>query len=654
MKSSWLTTTGLILGVILLLAVNILSNTAFTSVRLDLTDNKLYTLSGGTRNVLAGLDEPVTLRLFLSRGLSARLPSINSYAKRVQELLDEYKRAAGDKLAVSIIDPEPFSEDEDRAVGYGLPGIPLDEESTFYFGLVATGSTDEEEVIPFLSAEREEFLEYDLTRLIYQVAKPKQKVIGLISSLPIDGTNPQNPQAAMMGGAPQPWIVLAHVRQFFEVKTLDNNIKEVPDDVNVLMLVHPKKLSDQTLYAIDQFVLRGGRALVFVDPHAEGDRGDQPGLMGMASSARSSELSKLLSAWGLELASAKVVGDLQWATKVRFQRGGRLVLMDYPVWMNLPPALFNQDDIVTAQLGNLAFATPGRLTVKDNAGMRIVPLVQSSPNAMLIDSERLSFVNDPQNLLRNYKPAGEPLTLAVRVTGPVDSAFTDGPPAAKDDDLDSSQKDAKAEKKEDGKPAEHEHLAKSKGDINVIVVADTDLLQDQFWVQVQEFLGTRLEIPTAANGTFVVNALDSLTGSDELISIRSRGRFTRPFTRVNALRQDAELRFREKEQQLIQRLEETEQRLTELERSKKGDNAVVLSEAQQKEIARFRDGKTKIRKELRHVRHELRKNIESLEGWMKFVNIGMMPVLIGVGGMVVGSYQIRRRKRGARTTADTR
>jgi ABC-type uncharacterized transport system involved in gliding motility auxiliary subunit len=637
------------LGVILLLAVNIFGNAAFTSVRLDLTDSKLYTLSTGTRNILSGLDEPVTLRLFLSRALSARLPSINSYTKRVEELLEEYQRAADGKLVVSVVDPEPFSEKEDRAVGYGLPGIPLDEESTFYFGLVATGSTDEEEVIPYLSAEREEFLEYDLTRLIYQVSHRKQKVIGLISSLPLDG---MNPQAAMTGRPSPPWAVLAQMRQFFDVRKLDSAIKTIPADIDVLMLVHPKALTDETLYAIDQFVLRGGRTLVFVDPHAEADQ-QAPGSMGGAPSGRSSELSTLLQVWGLELVPAKVVGDLQWAANVRFQRHGRLRLMEYPVWMNLPPALFNQDDIVTAKLGSLALATPGRLKLTGDAGVQITPLIQSSPNAMQIGTERLSLLSDPEDMLRNYRAEGERFLLAARVTGPAKSAFADGPPATEDRQSKGANKSSETEKK-DETITKVEHLAKAKDDINVIIVADTDLLQDQFWVQIQEFLGNRLEIPTAANGAFVVNALDSLTGSNDLISIRSRGRFTRPFTRVNALRRGAELRFREKEQELIRRLQETEQKLTELERSKKGDNTVILTAAQQEEIARFRDEKVRIRKDLRNVRHELRKNIESLEGWMKFVNIGMMPVLIGFGGVIVGSYQIRRRKKGAHTAANAR
>jgi len=651
-KSKWLTATGLGLGVVLLLAVNIFSDAAFTSVRLDLTQNRLYTLSDGTLKVLAGLEEPVRLRLFLSRDLANGLPSISSYAKRVQELLREYERAAKGKLLATVFDPEPFSKAEDRAVGYGLRGIPLDEESTFYFGLVASGATKDEQVIPFLSTEREELLEYDITRLIYQVSSAKQRVIGLISFLPIDGITGKT----ALAGAPQPWMIFNQIQQFFEVRTLAPNVTDIPDDVDVLMLVHPKNLSDVTLYAIDQFVLRGGRALVFVDPYAEIEQAPSPGIMGIAAPQRSSDLGKLGDSWGLELVPAKVVGDLKLATRVQFQREGRLVAIDYPVWINLPPTLLNQDDVVTAQLGGLVLATPGQLLKKAGATTKMTPLFESTPDAAQIDTSRLGMFQDPQDILRNYRPEGKRLVMAVRLSGPANSAFPDGPPPPQDDKTDGAKNKNKGQATDKDKPQDRkrEHLAKSNNDINVVVVADTDMLRDQFWVRVQDFLGSRLEIPTAANGTFVVNALDSLSGSNDLISIRSRGRFTRPFTRVNALRQQAELRFRQKEQQLITRLQETEDKLVALERNKQGDDTVVLTEAQQKEIDRFRQEKIRMRKQLREVRRELRKSIETLEGRLKFVNIGMMPVLIGIGGIVVGAYQVRRRRKGTRTTAETR
>ncbi|MFQ5936675.1 MAG: GldG family protein, partial [Acidiferrobacterales bacterium] len=416
MNARWLTLTSLVLAVVLLLSINIFTNAAFTAARVDLTQSKLYTLSQGTKNVLAQLDEPVRLRLFLSESLSTRLPSVHGYTKRVRELLGEYERAATGKVVVNVIDPEPFSPQEDRAVGYGLRGIPLDQESTFYFGLVASGSTDEEEVIPYLTRDREEFLEYDITRLIYQVTHPKQKVVGLMTSLPLDGLSRR---AAMMGTRSQPWMILDQIRQQFEVRTLDKQTTEIPQEVDVLLVVHPKGLKDKTLYAIDQFVLRGGRALVFVDPYAEADLEPPPDLAGVRSSlGRSSELSKLMNAWGLELAPAKVVGDLQLATRVQFEREGRLVVMDYPVWMDMPTDLLNQEDIVTASLlGTLRLGTPGHLLKKGDVGTQVTPLLESTPNATQIDAAKFGFFADPQEIVRDYKPDGKRYVLAARVTG---------------------------------------------------------------------------------------------------------------------------------------------------------------------------------------------------------------------------------------------
>jgi ABC-type uncharacterized transport system involved in gliding motility auxiliary subunit len=646
MKSKWVTATGLALAAVLLLALNIFSDVAFTSMRADLTQNKLYTLTDGTKHLLSSLQEPVRLRLFLSQHLATRVPRINSYATRVRELLGEYEREANGKLIVNVVDPEPFSPEEDRAVGYGLRGIPLDEESSFYFGLVATGSIDQEKVIPYLTMDREEFLEYDISRLIYQVANPKQKVVGLLSSIPMQGV-------PGMGHRPQPWMVLEQIQQLFQVKTLTNGIKEIPADVDVLMIVHPKQLKDETLYAIDQYVLRGGRALVFADPDPEADRGP-PVPMGMQTTAgRGSQFSKQFDAWGVELVPGKVVGDLPLATRVRFEHEGRVEMLDYPVWINLPPELLNHEDIVTASLnGPVRLGTPGYLLPKKGATTKLTPLLQSTDHAALIDTVKLGPFSDPQDTVRDYKPTGKRYVMAARITGPVNSAFPDGPPKA-----DASKQPAKTQQKEKpgdkDKALSHAYLAKSKEDINVLVVADTDLLQDTFWVRVQDFLGNRIAVPNAANGAFVINALDNLTGSGDLISIRSRGRYTRPFTRVNDLRQEAELQFRQKEQELLNKLDQTEKKLGELEHGKQQGSA-ILTEEQQQELTRFRQEKIRIRDELRHVRHELRKNIESLEGWMKFVNIGMMPIFIGIGGVVVGSYNLRRRKKAVRNASENK
>jgi ABC-type uncharacterized transport system involved in gliding motility auxiliary subunit len=430
------------------------------------------------------------------------------------------------------------------------------------------------------------------------------------------------------------------VEKLFEVQTIEPDATQIPETVDVLLLVHPKALSDSTLYAIDQFVLGGGRALVFFDPHSESEPPPRQS-MPMLPPTRSSELQKLLASWGVESEPGKVVGDLQLAAKVRMQRQQQILTIDYPVWLNVLPELLDQDDTVTAELGNITFATPGYIQPLENATTAFRPLVMTTENAALYESKRFLDPNaDPQDLLRNYEPAGNALVLAARIEGPVNSAFPAGAPESKGGD---AGKDAGKDKDAAAEP--HEHLTESKQDINVIVVADTDVLADRFWVQVQEFLGNRIAIPSAANGAFVVNALDNLAGSSDLISVRNQGSFIRPFQRVNALHREAEIEFRQKEQELMQRLDETEQRLLDLERAKQGgETELILSPEQQEALVRFRQEKIAIRKDLREVRRNLRRDIESLDARLKLINIGLIPVLIGIGGLLAGLWRIRRRR----------
>jgi ABC-type uncharacterized transport system involved in gliding motility auxiliary subunit len=634
MSNKLYTVGALVIALVLFGAVNIIANTRITSARLDLTDHKLFTLSQGTLNTVRGLEEPVNIKLYLSQKLATRLPSVSGYADRVRELLGEYALASEGKVNLTIIDPEPFSEEEDRAVSLGLQGIPISNgESTFYFGIVGTNGLDDIEQIPYLTTEREEFLEYDVTKLIYALGNPKRKVIGLLSTLPIDG---MSQRAAMGGQQPQPWMILEQMEQIFEVQRIATTVKAIPQAVDVLMLVHPKNFSDTTLYAIDQFVLAGGRIVAFVDPNAEADAAQA--IRGMPALPQASQLSKLLGAWGVDLDTTRSVGDLQLAMRVRSQRGDRTVTAEYPPWLNIPSQLQNPDDIVTGKLGNLTFGSAGALTPRDDATTTFTPLVRSTDGAMLIKNELIGPLADLEHLKREYRPDGQQYVLAARVQGPVKSAFDSVPQEGKGDG--SETKDGKKAATERENSATH---LTSAQDINLIIVADTDFLTDQFWVQVQGFMGQRMVVPIAANANLVINALENLSGSADLISVRSRGRFLRPFTRVNALRQDAELKFREKEVQLLKRLETTEKRLTELQTSE-GEGALVMSEAQRQEIDNFRVEKVRIRKDLREVRRELHKDIATLEGWLKFINIGLVPILIAVGGLLLGAYRLRRRR----------
>ena len=638
MNKKLLTGTGLLIAAVLFGAANMLSNAALSSARFDLTEHNLYTLSEGTKNIMKGLEEPITLRLYLSKKLATGLPGIKSYANRVEEMLEEFEQVSGGGIILQVIDPEPFSEEEDRAVAYGLQGVPLEGGTKqFYFGMVGTSSTDEQEVVPFFQPEREEFLEYDLAKLVHSLANPKKQVLGLLSGLPIEGgpPNPMMPQAG--GGAP--WLIMDHIRQLVEVKTIEKNATEIPKEVSVLMIVHPKNLSEKTLYAIDQFVLGGGRALVFVDPHAEADRGmATPNNPFGGTGPKNSDLGKLFESWGVELVKDKVVGDLPLAKKVQIQQQGRPRVVDYPVWIGLEKPHMSGDDIVTAQIPNINLASAGILKKKEGSETELIPLLQSDEAAMQIAASRLAFMPDVTGMLNSYKPGGEKLVLAARIRGTVKSAFPDGVPKSKPEESEKGKSDEKPES------TPKEHLSTSREPINVIVIADTDLLQDRFWVQVQNFFGQRIGIPNAGNGSFVTNAIDNLGGSNDLISVRSRSGFSRPFTLVKAIQQDAEQQFRQKEQALQNRLKATEQKIQNMQSQKQEGNALILSPEQQAEIAKFRQELVEVRKELRGVQHELVKNIDGLEGWVKFLNIGFVPLLIGIAGVWIGSKQMRRRK----------
>ena len=652
MTSRMMTTTGVVLAVVLLFAVNILASRLLGPARIDLTEHRLFTLSEGTRGILSSLDEPVTLRFHLSQRELERVPGIGGYADRVRALLEEYKRLAGAKLTLHVIDPEPFSDEEDRAVGYGLRGVPLGlDEGIFYFGLAGTNSVDDEEVIAFFAAEREQFLEYDVTKLVHNLSNPKQKIVGLLSSLPIEGQGPPM-QAAMGGMGAQPWMVVDQIRQLFELRSLHPKLEEIPEDIDVLMLVHPQTLPREALYAIDQYVLRGGRVVAFVDPYSETQQDAMAGGFMQPIASRRSEIDELLAAWGVTLGE-DVVADLELALKVRMEQAGRVLTFDYPVWMNITPHTFDQEDIVTGNLANLGFGTPGYLEPAQGATTTFTPLVTTTPRAAQFTTEQVAAVTtDPRDLLDEYVAQDRPYTVVARVSGKVGTAFPHGRPVLElsgDDDTSETAEEAGDAGSETEPKAEH--LSESTEDAQIILVADADMLADRFWVVVQEFLGSRIAIPSAANGTLVVNALDNLTGSGDLISVRNRGTFTRPFTRVVALKQQAERAFRAKEQELIAQLEETERRLVELEESNQGNDTLILTDAQRDELVGFRQERVRIRKELREVRRQLRADIEALESWLKFANIGLVPILIGLTGVLAGLVQLRRRRGAGGATA---
>jgi ABC-type uncharacterized transport system involved in gliding motility auxiliary subunit len=624
---------GLVLVAVLFVAVNVIGNASLNSARLDLTSDKLFTLSEGTRSVLAKIQEPITLRLYFSDRLGKEIPQYGVYATRVREMLREYANASGGKLRVEFIDPQPFTDEEDRAVAFGLQGVPVNQGGELvYFGLAGSNTADKEETIAFMQPERERFLEYDLTKLVYNLAITKKPAVGLLSSLPLQGEfrGPRQP--------PEPWAIYLQMTQFFEVKPIERDAAEIPAEIGVLVLVHPKDLSDKTQYAIDQFVLRGGRVLVFVDPHAEGEL-TRPG-MAAQTGLTGSNLPKLFAAWGIEMLDGKFAGDRAAARRVNAGTETRVRAVDYLAWLALREPNFNRSDILTSETSLIQMASPGILKPKEGATTTITPLIETSAQAAPLDVDLIKMAPDPVSLLANFKPEDKRLLLAARINGPVKSAFPDGaPPEPKPEGQDQA-------KPAEGKPAAA-HLAESREPANIIVITDTDLLEDRFWAQVQDFFGQRVAVPIANNGDFVTNAIDNLLGSNALIGLRSRGQSARPFVLVQEIQRDAETRFRAKEKELTEKLRDTEKKLTELQsqgQDQAGGGRTVLSKAQQEAIDQFRGDLLVTRKELRNVQQDLRSDIQSLETWIKFLNIGLIPILVAVAAVLIGLARTRRRR----------
>jgi ABC-type uncharacterized transport system involved in gliding motility auxiliary subunit len=614
---------GLIALAVLFLAVVMLSNIALRGMRVDLTQNRLYTLSPGTRQVLGDLKEPINLYFYFSRdAASKQAPLVMPYANRVREFLEELATRSGGKIHLRVIDPQPFSDDEDRAAEFGLQSLQSGHGDALYFGLAGTNSTDGRSAIPSFQADREEFLEYDVAKLINDLGSTKKPVIGLITSLGMQGQF--NPMTGQMGDA---WPILTQLQDLFTIHSLTADVDHIDKDVDVLMLVHPKQLPPKTLYAIDQFVMRGGRVLLFVDPNAGGDTAgqDPSNPLAGAMANHSSDLAPLLASWGVDYDPTKVVGDLELGLEVRTS------VQSPPVRhigiLGLSHKDMNQKDVVSASLDKVNLATAGFLSPRPGAKTRFEPLLLSSTSAAPIPAQRFAMLTDPSTLRDGFKPTGVRYALAARVTGPVDSAFPQGAP--------SDQKPAA------GPPVAH--LAKSSAPASIVIIADTDLLMDYMWIQTREVFGQRVAQAFASNGDLVANILDNLSGSNALISVRGRATFSRPFERVEALQRRADDRLRGKALELQTELQQTESKLTELQSKRNDQASLVLSPEQEAELKRFVAEKARVRKELRETQRGLDVEINRLNTWLKVINMVIVPLGVAVIGVIVLTLRRRRR-----------
>lgn len=622
-KKAYDATALVVLGA-LFIALIVVSTFLFRGWRIDLTENRLYTVAPGTKRVLANVEEPVNLYFFFSEEPSRSVPAIRAYAQRVRELLEEMSQRSSGKVRLNVIDPQPFSEEEDRASQFGLQPVPIGAQGqSLYFGLAGTNSTDGKQVIGFFQPDKEEFLEYDIASMIYKLANPKRPAVGLISSLPMEASFDQR-----SGQMREGWAVLTQLREMYDIRSLQPDVEAIDKDIDVLLLVHPKNMSPTLAYAVDQFVLRGGKLMAFIDPMAEQDAAGNP--MAGGDGNRSSSLGPLLSAWGVDYDATKVVGDAQLALAVS-TRPGQPPSRHLAV-LALPRDMLNDKDVITSSLNNINAWSVGALKPSADAKTAFEPLIGSSKQAALLGVDKFAFLSDPQMLLDGFAPSGESYTIAARISGKLTSAFPNGAPG------DAAQNPLLAA------VSKSEHLKESAGDANIIVVADTDLLGDMMWLRQQNLFGQRYAVAWANNGDFVANALDNLAGSSDLISVRGRQSFFRPFTRVDELRQRADQQLRVTEQNLNSRLQDTEQKLMQLQAGRQDQASMTLTPEQELELNRFQQERARVRKELREVRRSLDVDIDRLGGWLKVINIGLIPLLLSAAAIVIAVRRKRKLK----------
>ena len=611
-----------IIFTLLFLFFNLIFSGILLNTKLDLTSDRLFTVSNNTKEIIKELNEPIKIQLFFSNALSKELAQIRDYEKRVRELLYNYVNISDGNISLEIIDPKPFTDQEDLANVYGVQGLQLNEEGErFYFGAVISNSVDDTTVIPFFDLGRERFLEYDLTKTIYNLANTNRPTIGLISGLPFIGgvtNSQQGPQYQ------EPFYLHTRILEFFKVKDLTPLITNIPSDVDQLLIIHPKDLSADTLYAIDQFVMSGKGVIFFVDPFSEFERNKIPESE-KNTKIPASSLDKLFTNWGFQIVPGMIVGDVVNGRKVSLGGENNQKIITYILWLALQDNTLSRQDIVTANLDYLFIKSAGSLeNLNTNKKLKIEPLIKTSKNAMLIERYKMQFRADPKELLKNFVSQEKSYTLGARIKGNLSSAFS----------------------KEESKnfiDASEVQYKKSINEANILVFTDTDLLSDSTWVSKQDMFGRNNVTPMADNGRLVINALESMSGGANLIGLRGRGVSNRPFLVVEKIQKNAELSFREKELSLQNQLEDTEKKLQVM---KNNDISNENGKASEQNIAMedFRSKIFEIRKELRDVQRQLNVDIDNLETNIKLINIWLMPFIVIILYIIIIIISNRRRK----------
>lgn len=618
---------GVVGMIIVLLAFYVISSAV--KQRVDLTADKAYTLSPGTKEILGKLKSRVTIRFYCTQGELMPV-QLKTYASRVEDLLGEYKQASHGKVVIEKYDPAPDSDAEDQARLNGVEGQPISAfgGDKIYMGLVVSILKDKV-AIPWLSLDREKMLEYDISRAISRVENPEPPVLGVMSALPLFGDRPTNPMMMQNQRPPEPWVFVSELQKDFTVRNVPMNATKIDDDIKVLLVVHPRDITDAAQYAIDQFVLRGGRLLALVDPHAYFDQKQDQMARMMGDSSGQSSLDKLFKAWGIEMDKNKVVADLNFGVRNR----GNIM----PCLLALDRKGINEDDAITSQIDNVVLPFAGAFTGKPVSGINETVLLQSSPNSQFVEAA-LSSIGG-QQIVKDFKPSKTNYALAVRLTGNFKTAFPDGKPKEKTD-----SKDADAEKKAE---SPENQLKESATNGVVVLIADTDMIADQVCVEVQEFLGQKIIRTPNGNLNLVQSLVEQLAGDSSLISLRSRASLNRPFTRVRNMEAAAEQKYQARIKELENNLGETQRKLQELQSTKQDpQQRFILSPEQQKTMEQYREAEAKAQKDLKQLRKDLRKDTDTLAFWTKVVNIAAMPLLVAITGIVIAI--VKRKKTAAK------
>ena len=609
---------GVVAMFALLVGVYIISTLA--AARVDLTEEKAYTLSEGTKAILKKLDTPVTIRFYATQGKDMPV-ELKTYAQRVEDLLREYNKYGGNNILVKKYDPQPLSDAEESAALDGVEGQQINFGDKVYLGL-AVEMLDSKQAIPFLDPNRERLLEYDITRAVANVMTTDKAVVGIMTGLPMFGQ--MNPMMMMQGGARQePWIVVSELQRDFEVREVPTTATEIEPEIKILLVVHPKNLSDGTIYALDQFVLRGGSLMVFVDPMSVVDAQSQPSnnpLQGAMNAG--SSLDKLTKAWGLEYDVSKVVADLVFTTQIN--RGGRPE--SAPAVLSLTGQAVNTNEVVTSQIDSLLVPFSGVFTGTPVEGLKQTVLLHTSPQSQLVEKFMAQFSGE--QIAQQFEASGKEYPLAMRLTGKFRSAFPDGPPNSTNETANAS------------------HLKEGTRETSVVLVADTDLLFDQFVARIQNLFGRRMIFPMNGNLNLVQGLVEQTAGDENLIEIRSRATMNRPFTRIREMEVVAQDRYRSKIRELEKSLQDTQTRLNELQQGKQTGERFILSPEQEKEIENFRQKQLEAQRELKEVQKDLRREVVSLENNLKWINIAGMPIVVTLVG--IGLALIKRKKTAAK------